>query len=113
MYNYQNSIGMDQHKIISKVIRDLKQFCIIAEDAGGEIRPFLNQIWVAGWERREAESKGGDSKRVAQYNKDDELINTFMSIRKASLHTGFSERNLGYNLQHGRLSRAGYYWRYI
>jgi len=104
---------MNQDRAVSMILRDLTMMGLIPEESKGEIRPYLNALWVAGWEKGRESVVSPYCKQLGQYNKAGKLINTFKSIEEASRQTGFSTRGIHVSMQENRAMRQGWVWKHL
>lgn len=104
---------MKQDRAVSHILRDLKMMGLIQEDYAGEIRPYLEALWVAGWESGRESIVSPYAKQLGQYNRDGKLINTFKSIEEAARKTGFTTRGIHVAMQENRAMRQGWTWKHL
>lgn len=105
---------MTQHEIISKILRDMKACGLIDPDYAGEARVYLNAVYVASWEQCRKDLLAHNKKKVAQYNLEGELLNTFDSIDEAERLTGHKRDVIYESIRFERPTRKGQHvWQYI
>ena len=109
---------MEQDKAINRVLRDIKQFDLIAKDIlgevkSGEIRYFLNVLYVAGWEEGYRTINQHGNKTIGQYNKSGKLIKTYKSLKEAARLSGFSVKGIYNSITRNKLMRQGWTWKYL
>lgn len=103
---------MEQDKVVNRVLRDLKLQGLISEEANGEVKIYLNAIWVASWEER---NKGLADKRsiaVKQFNREGELIQEYHNVLIAARKTKYSRNTIYTSLRTGEPTRRGHIFRY-
>jgi len=103
---------VDQDKTVNRVLRDLKMMGLIEEDAGGELRPYLNALFVSGWEVGYKEINQHGNKTIGQYDKRGNLFQTYKSRKEAAKLTGFSVSGIYKSVIKGRPLK-GWYWHYL
>jgi len=104
---------MNQEVVINRVLRDLKMMNIIPENTGGEIRPYLHAIFVAGWEVGYHDSHQTTAKTIGQYNLQGKLIATYPSLKAACKKTGFSKSGIQYSIKNNIPTRQRWVWKYL
>lgn len=104
---------MESDVAVNKVLRDLKATGLIDPNYSGEVRPFLEQLWVAGWEKRGKDLVAHNKKKVAQYNNEGRLLNTFESVMSAVKITGHGKDAIYNSIWHEKTTRKGYRWAYV
>ena len=97
---------MNQERTVNHVLRDLKLFGLIEEDACGELRPYLMAIYCAGYEegRLTNQHKG---RNLGQYDKRGQLIETYRSFKEACRRTGFSDMGIRKAMFRGTPTKQG------
>jgi len=107
---------MNQDKVINKTLRDLKDFELIHPVDSGDIRPFFERVYVAGWEKGWEESMNSFGKnrerKVVRYNKQGNLIDEYDSILKAAKEVKYTDRKIYRALKSGKPTREGHVWKY-
>lgn len=103
---------MEQDKVVNRVLRDLKLQGLISEDANGEVKIYLNAIWVASLEERTRELSAHNEKRVIQYNEEGVKIAEYGSIAEASKKTKYGITGLYSAVLRGTLTKKGHIWKY-
>lgn len=104
---------MDQEKIVNRMLRDLKQFGLLVEDTANDVRPYLNAMFVAGWEQGWLDAHQTTAKAIGQYNLEGRLVNTFSSLRDACRKTGFSKSGIQHSMTHNIPTRQRWLWKYL
>ena len=104
---------MKQDVVVNRTLRDLKLMGLIEEEASGEMRPFLNAIFVAGWENGYHDSHQTTAKTIGQYDLTGKLIKTYPSLKQACKITGFSKSGIQHSMIHNIPTRQRWYWRYL
>jgi len=104
---------MEQQQVVNKIIRDLKMAGLIDPVYTTDVRPFLEQLWVTGWEKGRNDALANHTKKVAQYSRDGKLLNTFGSMRSAAKITGHSYDSIYESILFERITRKGYKWTYV
>jgi len=104
---------MEQHRVVSKALLSLKLSGLIDSANAPDIRPFLNQVWVAGWEEGRLEINQHTNKKIAQYDRQGNLINIFKSTVDASKKTGYSVKGIYKALKRETPMKKGWVWRYV
>jgi hypothetical protein len=109
---------MQQDRVVNHILRDLKQFGLITKDITGEYRtgeyrPYLNAVYVAGFEQGRLEINQHGNKTIGQYDQRGKLVNTFKSRKEASLKTGFNENTIYKNMFNNTVSKQGWTWKYL
>ena len=104
---------MDKDTCINGIIRDMVKFKIIYEGKEDEARVFLNNLAVAVSEQRTRELLAHNKRKVIQYNREDQIIGRFDTIKEAARYNGCS-RDVVDDSVKGRvkISKKGYYFRY-
>lgn len=100
---------MKQEVVINKVLRDLKALYLIPDDVTVHFRPFLNAIYVAGWEESRYKKPG---KPVFQYNHRGECIHTYKDIHTACIQSKYKEPYIYKLLSTKKMSKRRHYFRY-
>ena len=103
---------MEQDKVVNRVLRDLIALGLVSEDSSGEVKIYLNAIWVASLEERTRELSAHHEKRVIQYNAGWGKIAEYRSIAEASKRTKLGVMGLYSAVLKGTLTRKGHYWKY-
>lgn len=104
---------MEQDKAVNRILRDMKLMNIIPEDTDGSIRPYLNALFVAGWEKGYLESHQTTAKTIGQYNLTGKLIATYPSLKDACKKTGFSKNGILHSMTHNVPTRQKWTWKYL
>jgi hypothetical protein len=104
---------MERLTVINRALRDLKMFGLIDPDYVGEVRPFLNAVYIAGWEKGRSNRGHRIAKRIGQYTEDKELFQTFRSLADAAKMTGFSQRAIYKSMELKRPMKQGWTWKYL
>lgn len=104
---------MDKDKYVNGIVRDMVKFKIICEDKEEEARVFLNNMAVALLEQGKKELLAHNKRKVIQYDRDDQEIGRFDTIKEAARYNGCS-RDVVDDSVKGRvkISKKGYYFRY-
>lgn len=104
---------MDQDKAVNRVLRDLKMLELIPEENAGKIRPYLQALFVAGWEKGRLEGFHNGDKPIGQFNKEGKLLNTYHSQKEAARRTGFTQQGINYSMRMERPTKQGWVWKYL
>ena len=81
---------MDKDKYVNGIVRDMVKFKIICEDKEEEARVFLNNMAVALLEQGKKELLAHNKRKVIQYDRDDQEIGRFDTIKEAARYNGCS-----------------------
>jgi hypothetical protein len=110
---------MDQEKVVNRILRDLKQFDLIAKDITGEPRTgeyriFLNALWVAAWEEgiHSVKQYNNRQRAVEQLDINGKKLNEFISIAEAVKKTGAGKNVIGKSVKFGTHTQKNHIWRY-
>jgi len=103
---------MKQDIAVNRILRDLKLMEIIPSDTDGSIRPYLNALYVAGWDQGRLEVNQHGNKTIGQYDKRGKLFKTYKSRKEAAKITGFSEKGI-YNSVISGKPLKGWTWKYL
>lgn len=112
LHQYYSNI-MEREQVVRKVILNLKMAGLIDPLYSSDVKPFLEQIWVAGWEYRGKQLTAHNKKQVAQYNSEGNFIASYESVQNASKITGHKTDAIYKSIWKGRLTKKGHYWRYV
>ena len=104
---------MDQDKTVNRVLRDIKMLGFVFEDSIGEIRPYLNALFVAGWEQGWLDAHQTTAKTIGQYDLTGKLIATYPSLKEACKKTGFSKSGIQHSMIHNVPTRQRWLWKYL
>jgi hypothetical protein len=104
---------MNQEIVINRILRDLKLFELITEDTNGEFKPYLNAIFVAGWEQGWLDAHQTTAKAIGQYNLEGKLIATYPSLKAACKRTGFSKSGIQHSMKNNVPTRQRWVWKYL
>jgi hypothetical protein len=104
---------MKQDVAVNRILRDLKMMGLVMEDTSGELRPYLNALFVAGWENGYHDSHQTTAKVIGQYTLEGKLINTYPSLKAACKRTGFSKSGIQHSMIHNVPTRQRWYWKYL
>ncbi len=107
---------MNKDKTVNRVLRDLKMMGVVPEDCGPHIRPYLEAVWVAGYEHRGSEVlplTHGNSKPIGQFDRTGQLINTYKSRAEAVKLTGYSDKGIRNSIYFEKITRGGWYWKFL
>ena len=85
----------------------------IPEECFPDLRIYLSQMYVAGYDFARKELCAHNKKRIGQFNNKGHLLNVFNSLREASRKTGFKEPGLYSAVLRGNRTRQGYTWKYL
>jgi len=93
----------------------MRQFGLISKDETGEertgeVRFFLNALWVAAHEHKT--KVNNCEKEVIQETRDHKPMATYPSMRIAREKTGMSKSGMINAIKNKLLTRKGYYFRY-
>jgi hypothetical protein len=97
--------------IINKILRDLKFMNLINEDVNGKIRPYLNMLYVVGFEQGK-KSLGGHKKVKLELYVWGVLKDSFDSEKEAAKITKDSETTIRRSLRSGIATKKGHIWKY-
>lgn len=109
---------MPQEVIIIKVLRDLKLFDLLGKEPTGEFKPdgyylpFLNMLYVAGYEKGK-KALGGHRKRKIELHVTLKDPVKFDSITEASVLTKESVRTIKRALHSGIPTKKNHVWKYV
>lgn len=106
---------MEQEVVINKILRDLKAVEIISEENGGRARPFLNAIWVAGYEYAMHEERKNNNRErpVLQYDINNKFLHEYRSIIAACRELGYVRNTVILRaLKTGTLTQKRHLWKY-
>jgi hypothetical protein len=104
---------MEQDKVVNRVLRDMKLMGVISEDTNGEIRPYLNALFVAGWEVGWLDAHQTTAKAIGQYDLNGKLICSYKSLKEACKKTGFSKNGILHSMKFEVPTRQKWFWRYL
>lgn len=108
---------MDREIIINRVLRDMKQFELIAKDVVGDIREgearfFLNVLYTAAWESRKKDYNISQERPVIQEDRDHKFLKMYPSMVIARNVVGMSKTGMIDAIKYKKLTRKGYYFKY-
>jgi hypothetical protein len=86
---------------------------LVCEDSSGELRPYLNALFVAGWEKGWLDAHQTTAKTIGQYTLEGQLINTYASLKDACRKTGFSKGGIQHSMKNNVPTRQKWYWKYL
>jgi hypothetical protein len=104
---------MNQHIAVQKMMVNIKIISEIPEDCYSELRDYLKQMYVVGYDEARKELCAHNKKRIGQFNKQGHLLNDFASLREAAKKTGFKEPGLYSAVLRGNVTRQGHLWKYL
>ena len=104
---------MEQHTAVKKMMLSIKLEGNFPEECYPELREYLKQIYVVGYDHRGQEWYSHNSKSIGQYNREGKLINTFKSRTEAAKKTGFTVAGIKSSMDRGRAMRQGWTWKYL
>lgn len=103
---------MNQETVINKVLRDLKMVGLVDEISNGEFKPYLNMLYVAGWEQGKKSLGGHKKRKIELYDTRKNIKIPFDSIVVASHTIKDSIRTINRCLQSGIATKKGHVWSY-
>jgi hypothetical protein len=113
---------MEMEIAVNRILRDLKQFDLIAKDMAGEpksgeVRIFLNALWVVAQDSKQKEMQAHHTRRVVQYSLDGTKLGEYNSLEEAARAVGYKGkygRNIIGNSLSGRhkQTKKGHIWKY-
>jgi hypothetical protein len=101
---------MEQDIVVNKILRDLKLMGLVSEDSNGEFKPYLNALYIAGWEQARIEFAARTNKPVTQYNIDHVPIDDFPSIEIAAKTLKVSRETIARAIKTKQKTAKGHYW---
>ena len=104
---------MDQEKAVNRMLRDLKMFGLLVQDTANDVRPYLNAMYVAGWEQGWLDAHQTTAKAIGQYNIEGKLIATYPSLKIACRRTGFSKSGIQHSIKNNIPTRQRWYWKFL
>jgi len=108
---------MECDKAANRVLRDMKMMGIISEDKIGEARPYLQALWVAGWEHNRLIgyhiNNHGNNRPIGQFDRNGKLLNVFKSKTHAARLTGYCEKSIYNSICNEKPSRKGWLWKWL
>ena len=104
---------MNRDRVVAKVLTNLKMAGFIDPFNSPFIRPFLEQVWAAGWEEGRLEINQHTNKKIAQYDQHGRLIAIYKSRVEAAKLTGFKVDTIKKSMERGAPMKQGYTWIYI
>ena len=109
---------MDRERAVNKVLRDMKQWGLIASDEEGEVRSgdarfFLNALWVASYEGAIKQNSTRHTRKITEFDREGNELQGFNSVIEASKTLSIPRSTIGYTL-FGKTKRMrnGHYFRY-
>jgi len=102
---------MDKDVCINRVLRDMKLQGLISEEANGEVKIYLNAVWVAGYEHKTKELGYLHRKGVIQYDANWKEIRRFEGIKVASIKVRCDNLTIERAIKSGKLTRKRHYWK--
>jgi hypothetical protein len=113
---------MEKDIAINRVLRDMKMFELISKDIAGEVRTgevrmFLNALWVVAQDSKQQVMQAHHTSRVVQYSLDGTKLGEYNSIEEAARAVGYKGiygRNIIGNSLSGRhkQTKKGHIWKY-
>ena len=103
---------MEQEVAINRILRDLKMKELISDDASGEIKLYLNALWVAGFESGAKSTFSHGEKTVIEYNSKHNEINSFPSVIIAAKRKRVDKTTLYKAIHENRATKDGHFWKY-
>ena len=103
---------MKQDIAIKRVLRDLKISGLISEGANGEVKIYLDALWVAGWEQARRENAARTEKPITQYDASGHKMEVFDSIEKAAKQMRCSRETIARAIKMGRRTARGHIWKF-
>jgi hypothetical protein len=105
---------MEKDIAVNKALMSMQMKGLIFEDAVGEIRQFLGQVYMVGWEQRNRELSAHHNKKVIQYDKNGNEVARFNKISEAAMANKCSRDVIDDSVTRRiKISRKGYYFRYV
>lgn len=104
---------MEQDKAVNHILRDLKFAELIDAEMVPYIRPYLQALWVIGWEQGRLEINQHTNKQIGQYDQRGQLIQVFKSRIEAAKKTGFSEKGIYLAMVRQTPTKQGWTWKFI
>lgn len=105
---------MEQHRAIKKMMLTIRMEEEIPEKYFSSLREKFSQMYAAGYDHGRTDVVGKlQRKPVAQFDKDERLINIFTGgLNSASRLTGFAVNNLNHAILKNRPCK-GFLWKYV
>jgi len=106
---------MEKDIAVNSVLRDMKMDGLISEDYSGEVRVYLEALWVAGWEyyRRYETHHNGNVSPVAYFGNDDKKLGEYPSVSEACRKLRIPRKTIDSVLSGKvRRMRNGHYFKY-
>jgi hypothetical protein len=104
---------MELHTAVKKMMLSIKLEGNFPEECYPELREYLKQMYVVGYDHRGLEWYRHNSKAIGQYNREGKLINTFTSRVEAARKTGFPVKSIQSSMDRGTAMRQGWTWKYL
>jgi hypothetical protein len=102
---------MERDVVLNRILRDMKMSGLISEESNGDVKIYLNAVYVAGLEAGK-KSLGHGSKIIQQFDRSGNLINTFSSLKEAALKTKVTCNGIYKAISQERPTSKGYIWKY-
>lgn len=103
---------MDKDTTVNKALMSMQMKGIIFEDAVGEARIFLGQVYVAGYEAGTKITGEHQKREIIKCNNKGKKLAKYGSILEAARRVHCSDRILNRALKSGKATRAGNIWKY-
>ena len=103
---------MDKDTCVYKALRDLKLQGLVSEKANGEVKMFLEELWVAGWEKARTEFAERTQKAVVQLDTAEHQIGEDASIEKAAKRMKCSRETIARAIRTGNKTVRGHIWKF-
>jgi hypothetical protein len=105
-------IDVDKDRTVSKALRDMTMFGLISEESSGEVRKFIEAVYVAGWEERGNNLTAHHEKKVIEYDQFDKPIAEYKSVADAAKKKKCSPQGIYSAIDRKSKTKLGHTWKY-
>ena len=104
---------MEERTALKKMMLSIKLEETIPEECYPDLRRYLTQMYVVGWEAGKLQINQHTNKAIGQYDRNGNLINTYRSRIEAAKKTGFTEGGIKKSMERKRPTKQGWTWKYL